>query len=180
MHLQLDEIGSGGITREYRVQGEDFPEIKQLVDDGQLVLETPILFWLRLQRAGLLVELDGRVDFTVRHACGRCLGEFAEPVSFHFAVTFSPRKDEKQDPEEETELEADELNLIPYDGDRIELQDTLQEQVLLSLPFSPLCQDSCRGLCIECGANLNQGDCTCEKRVFNNKFSALKNLKIES
>lgn len=180
MRLELDEITPGGIIREYSIPAESFPELKLLTDSGQMAFATPVEFSLRLQRPGQMVELDGILAVTIQEICGRCLAELETRITSTFSLTFTPRKEEGSGDEEEVELHAEELGLIPYDGDRIDLSESLQEQVIISLPISPLCKDDCLGLCAECGANLNESSCSCEKKVFNNKFAALKTLKIDS
>ena len=54
----------------------------------------------------------------------------------------------------------------------------ISEQVILAIPFKPLCREDCRGLCAICGADLNEIECTCGRDDANFKFNALKNLKI--
>lgn len=179
MRLKLEEIGSGGSVREYDVSADRFPELQAIVETEQVVFTTPIVFRLRLQRAGSLVELEGRLSFSLKEECGRCLSRFEDRVESSFSLTFTPQKE--SDPEqEEVELEAEELGLITYDGEQIDLLEPLQEQVIVSLPISPLCKEDCKGLCSECGTNLNETDCGCEKQPFNNKFAALRNLKLDS
>ena len=50
-----------------------------------------------------------------------------------------------------------------YSDQIIDVDDLVREQIELALPMSRLCSDDCRGLCPECGANLNEGDCACAR-----------------
>lgn len=179
MLLELGDIGTDGLVREFSVAAETFPELKALVESGQLIFTSPLVFTLRLQRAGTLVELDGKLTVGIKEDCGRCLARFSERVNAEFSLTFTPQKEPEPD-QEEVELQADQLGLIPYDAEQIDLLLPLQEQVIVSLPISPVCKEECLGLCSECGVNRNEIDCGCEKKLFNNKFAALKNLKIDS
>lgn len=181
MRLELDEISAGGVVREYSVPVETFTELHALADTGQFDFTSALEFRLRLQRAGSLVELDGHLAVSINEVCGRCLSPFEERIESEFSLTFTPQKKSEPEQEElELELETEELGLISYEGEQIDLRDALQEQVVLSLPISPLCKEDCLGLCIECGKNLNKTSCDCEKKLFNNKFATLKNLKIDS
>jgi uncharacterized protein len=65
-----------------------------------------------------------------------------------------------------------------FDGKRIDLDPILREQVLLALPMSLLCAESCRGLCPVCGENLNLKDCRCERKVADPRWMALKDIKL--
>jgi uncharacterized protein len=104
--------------------------------------------------------------------------DFEQSVSESFSLTFvSQLKDVES--EEEFELEADELDLIVYQDEVLELRDPLQEQLMMAIPISPICKSSCRGLCLECGANLNINECGCVRKLFNNKFTGLADIDFK-
>jgi uncharacterized protein len=65
-----------------------------------------------------------------------------------------------------------------YEGDEIDFTTEIAEQILLEIPFKPLCSDDCRGLCSDCGAELNVTACGCGQKNVNLKFTALNNLKL--
>ena len=81
--------------------------------------------------------------------------------------------------QEEIEINAQDMGLIYFQGEEINLQDGIQEQIVIAFPIRALCREDCQGLCAACGADLNQGKCGCESRSINNKFAVLKNLKLE-
>jgi uncharacterized protein len=58
----------------------------------------------------------------------------------------------------------------------LDLGELLREQFLLALPMKPLCDDGCRGLCPECGANLNRTPCGCAPTWEDPRLAALKGL----
>lgn len=179
MRIELDEISAGGIVREFTLAVESYPELLALAESDQFSFTTPLAYRLRLQKSGKLIELEGEVAFTIKEVCGRCLSPFEDQLKSSFALTFTPQKEDASD-QEEVELEAGQLGLITYEGEVLDLHEALQEQVIISLPLSPICSEGCKGLCPECGQDLNEALCSCEKKVFNNKFSALKNLKLDS
>ena len=72
------------------------------------------------------------------------------------------------------------MGLILIEDESIDLTEVLQDHVIMSLPVRPLCRDNCSGLCPHCGANRNEGDCGCEEPVFDTRFAALKDLKIDN
>ena len=66
--------------------------------------------------------------------------------------------------------------------DRSDFNDVSPEivdHVLMELPIKPLCSDACRGLCPNCGADLNVSLCNCSEQGSSLAFSALKNLKLD-
>lgn len=62
----------------------------------------------------------------------------------------------------------------------LNLAEVLWEQFMLALPVNPLCKPDCKGLCPECGANLNLGNCSCETLTGDPRLSALKDFKIKA
>ena len=64
-----------------------------------------------------------------------------------------------------------------YQGEGLLLEDALREQVLLALPLKVICREDCKGLCPHCGANLNDGQCSCADDVDDPRWTALKDLR---
>ena len=178
MRLKLKDIKGGGLEQAYSCSLLDFPDLFVISEDGGPSFREPFTFDLRLQQTGKFVEVDGHLEAVVALKCGRCLQCFEHPLSEDFSLTFVPQGDEGEI-EEEVELEADELGLITYKDEILELHDPLQEQLLMAVPISPICNTSCRGLCLECGSDLNREKCGCIKKIFNNKFTALANVDFK-
>ena len=59
----------------------------------------------------------------------------------------------------------------------IDLSELVSEQLQLQVPFQPLCNENCKGLCSHCGTNFNHGKCACEKIISKKPFATLSNLK---
>ncbi len=95
----------------------------------------------------LAVVLRGRA--TLRAECGRCLGPMRLEVPFELHQEFR---------EAEPGL-ADEW--LPYRQDVIPLDELVAEAVVLATPAVPVCDPECRGLCSQCGRDLNDGECGC-------------------
>ncbi len=65
-----------------------------------------------------------------------------------------------------------------YTGKVIDLDPIVREQIALALPGYPVCDESCKGLCSVCGANLNERDCGCDRHVPDPRWAGLKNIKL--
>ena len=65
-------------------------------------------------------------------------------------------------------------------GEIIDLTESIREDIILSLPQKILCKDECAGVCVQCGQNLNEKQCSCTKPEADNPFSALDSLKIDN
>ena len=132
------------------------------------------------------VFVRGHLDGWVEVACSRCVGPLKLVVAEPIAVTFLPHAEvvAKDDPEEpggdEVEpasFDEDDMDVYSYEGDEVDLEPLLREQVILAVPFAPLCSEDCKGLCPVCGTDLNTGSCTCDRTPIDPRWAALRNLK---
>ena len=175
MQIELKDIKGRVLEQEYICSTVEFPDLIEVTKAGGPIFDEPVVFKLRFQQSGQFVEVDGHLNTVVRLKCGRCLQLFNQSLEESFALTFLPLSKDSET-EEEVELEADELGLIPYVNDTLELKGALQEQLLMAIPLSPVCHLSCNGLCPECGMNLNMTQCDCVKKPFNSKFNVLADI----
>ncbi len=85
-------------------------------------------------------------------------------------------------------LEDIELNILAEDicvviekcPEKVDLTNEIREDILLAFPQSYLCNEDCKGLCFQCGMNLNVGKCQCnEVKENDSPWDALKNLKFK-
>lgn len=169
---QIKEDEGLTISHRYR-EGE--PGLRG--DDSRLVGRTGVE--ARATRDGEKVKLAGRLSATVEINCDRCLKPLSVPVDQDFDLLYVPplRPAGAQD---EKELGADDLDVGFYQGQSIDLDDVVREQIELALPMARLCAEQCRGLCPECGANLNEGECGCTAEQTDPRWDALKGLKSSS
>jgi uncharacterized protein len=117
-------------------------------------------------------QLAGHLDL----ACSRCLTSFSQPVAADFDLLLVPAPGTAAAADEE--LSAADLDLDYYTGEVVDLKNILQEQIILMLPVKPLCEEVCKGLCPQCGANLNLKACNCRPQAVNSPFADLAKLKI--
>jgi uncharacterized protein len=76
--------------------------------------------------------------------------------------------------EGEREIEEDDLATAYFRDDLIDLGQLMREQFVLALPMKPLCLETCKGLCPQCGVNLNQVTCMCTRRWEDPRLSGLR------
>jgi len=122
-------------------------------------------------------RLVGSVVTELELACSRCLEPFRMPVNASFDIRYHPASEMSQ--EEEREVEEDDLETSYYRDDQVDLSELLREQFYLALPMKPLCRDDCKGLCAQCGTNLNTGTCDCHPAWDDPRLAPLKQLKRE-
>lgn len=122
------------------------------------------------------VTVRGNIRAGLELECCRCLAKFDLPVEEDFKYTFTQAPDAL---DEEIELTYEDLDFAYFEGDIIELDQAIAEQIILQIPIKPLCSDSCRGLCPICGINLNRETCNHKEERIDSPFAVLKNLKVK-
>lgn len=121
------------------------------------------------------IRLIGEFSGEFEANCARCLEPVPIPLQRTFDLLYRPlgsdrRADEVSITEAETEIGY-------YQGDGMELADSLREQVLLAVPIRFVCSEQCKGICAVCGKNLNEGACGCVQKVSDPRWSALEDFK---
>ena len=105
---------------------------------------SPIELDVRLESVVEGVLVTGTAVVALRGECVRCLVE----ISTHLEVDI-------QELYVNADSEATEDEASRLEGDLVDLEPLLRDDVVLDLPFQPVCREDCAGLCVECGANLN-------------------------
>lgn len=170
MRIELESLGKGG----------EFAQVYQpgdlLLDDADLRLIEPAEIRARIRRKGEEVEILGRLSASIETPCARCLKRVTVPISAELSERFVPAVTWRS--EEQHELSQEELNLAIFDGQSIELDDLVREEILLALPAQVLCREQCQGLCPTCGVDRNSNECGCDSRQVDSRWEALKNLRF--
>jgi uncharacterized protein len=120
-------------------------------------------------------RLLGHVQTELGLQCSRCLEPFRLPVSADFDLRYLPISEAST--EGEREMADEDLETSYYRDDQIDLNELLREQFYLALPMKPLCREGCRGLCPQCGTNLNEAVCDCAPAWEDPRLAPLKQLK---
>jgi uncharacterized metal-binding protein YceD (DUF177 family) len=129
-----------------------------------------------------------RGELTV--ACSRCISPVKLVLDEKLHVTFMPRHELPEDDddgkpagdadaEDGVEVAEDDIDVFPFDGERIDLEPLFREQFVLAVPYAPLCSETCKGLCPQCGIDRNTATCSCTPPI-DPRLAALKGLKIPS
>jgi len=119
-------------------------------------------------------RLVGTVAAEIELPCSRCLEPFRLPIAASFDARYLPASAASGDVERE--VDDEDLETSYYRNDEIELNELLREQFYLALPMKPLCGEDCRGLCAQCGTNLNTDTCDCAPVWDDPRLAALKSL----
>jgi uncharacterized protein len=143
--------------------------------DGERLVSGPVEFVGRAQRGSLGVELRARWAATVRQSCSRCLATFESEEGEEFFLILTPSLPESEDPD--YEMQAEDADLYPVEGEQAAIREILAEQIQLSLPLKPVCRADCDGLCPTCGVNRNRIECGCRRDEVDPRLAPLRDLK---
>lgn len=123
---------------------------------------------LELTRTAQGILVQGRLEANTHGECVRCLTDTAVPIAMNLAEHFI-----------HPAAEAREDEYSVSEGGFIDLTPILREDAILAVPMHLVCRPDCRGLCSQCGQNLNEGQCDCDHRPIDPRLSALKALLDE-
>ena len=168
----------------------------------------PVSTHLALRKVDDVVVLNGEIDTYIKLVCSRCATSYHHQCHPKLSALFcndpvmagiahlERAGDDKREPgkpvgqnkgfarhahnyaEDEQVEEGSDLDITYLATDFIDLAQVLTEQLQLQVPFQPLCKEDCKGMCMNCGADLNIGKCACAKIAKNQAFTVLKNMKF--
>ena len=119
--------------------------------------------------------LRAHLSYEQTLSCNRCL----KPIVDHAESDVELMILAERHPEGGGEhgLHEQDLGLVYAEGDTLETDPILIEQLQLNIPMKPLCRPDCKGLCPICGTDLNQGACACEEKTVDPRWAALAALR---
>jgi len=140
---------------------------------------------LNLLRTEENITINGEIQLELQATCDRCSLAFAHPIKLeifrhmipYFESNTTALGSETIEKEEEIELNTQDLDFSYYHNDEIDLDQVIAEELQLALPMIFICREDCRGLCPQCGKNLNESLCSCASVNEASPFAVLKNLK---
>lgn len=115
---------------------------------------------------GKSLVLKGTVNLCLGVKCARCTKDIEQNLSFELEEALV-REEDNTDPDSDA---------IVFTGNEIDITDIVQMGFFMNVPGKFLCKDDCKGLCPTCGADLNAGDCQCNKEVIDPRWEALKKI----
>lgn len=138
-------------------EGDEPPAILEVDGDPSLQISEPVHYELFVQPVSGQIVVKGTLRLPVRLQCGRCADFFSTTV------------------EENSFLRAYEISGAT---ETLDVTPDIREDILLQVPHFPVCSPDCKGLCPQCGTNLNHGRCGC-RPPDDYRWSALENVKLK-
>ncbi len=144
--------------------------------DERIRLSEPPAISGHIRKVERKAKLDGRIVARAQLECDRCLKLIEVPVDTDFNVEYVTT--EQYLASEAAELAEEDMELSVFDGEVIDIDELVNEQLVLTVPARAICDESCKGLCPVCGANRNIAGCDCEVDETDPRWASLKNFQF--
>ncbi|MEZ5344674.1 MAG: DUF177 domain-containing protein [Pyrinomonadaceae bacterium] len=173
MIVDLTKIENSQIEFELEIKPEEIDFENEFARS-----QKEITFSGKLDNREVWAVVEGVIRAELELACSRCLSWVTKSFEIPMESAFITAENFTED--REVELEVEGLEVTLFEGNKIDLVEVAEEQILLAIPPQILCKEDCRGLCIKCGLNKNSGGCKCDDEEIDSRWSALKKLKINN
>ena len=144
------------------------------LNEERVIVVAPPRVTGRIQLSDAKVTVRGEATAELQLECDRCLNSVSIPVATSFEVEYVTPDTYQAGPA--AELLDEDLSLSIFDGEVIDIDELVREQLLLALPAQILCREDCKGLCPECGGDRNQADCKCQEPEIDPRWAGLKEI----
>lgn len=172
MQLLIENIDTSPVEARF---DEDAGPLNRLLG-GECRLTGPLHVAVQYMRSGDDLLFDGTLSGELAGWCARCLDEFRLALHRPFSCVLLPAASATFG--RETELRPEDLAASFYSGDTVDVSALVREELLLALPSPPLCRATCKGLCAQCGVNLNAELCDCRPGWNDPRFAVLSGLRL--
>ena len=169
--LILDEIEEGTSRRQVEVDIADLD-----LGEGDFRLVGPLQVAFRFNRSAQTFQITGQLTGQLIGECCRCLEPVEQELEASLQVLL--QRQQLSGDERETTAEDEDVEIIDPGAKQVDLKARLREAVLLDLPMRVYCREDCKGLCPQCGHNLNTGACACTAGQADSRWAALRDLKL--
>jgi len=135
MKIEVDKIPVEGLELDELIDSHSLSldlEMQGVVFPGTIEAKA------KVKKTGSEVFVNLSLKAQVEYVCGRCLSKFESIFTKIFELNYETRP-----------------------GDIIDLDEDIRQEIILDFPMKLLCKPDCKGLCPNCGQNLNIGECEC-------------------
>lgn len=141
----------------------DFNKINQ--ENDEVVGLEPVVVEGNVKNEDDYVIFQAKVNTTLQLTCSRCLEAFSYTVDLAVYEKFTNNKSKEDD-----------FDVILIEGDSINIAEIIVDNIISALPIKRLCSKDCKGLCQQCGKNLNKDTCECDSGDIDIRLANLKDL----
>ena len=132
--------------------------------EGNIVVD------VELKKTHNQIILDSSINADAVFECDRCTTSFKRQLKANYEMVYLQGV-------EPADTKSDNITYITAEKDSIDISDDVRDYAVLSVPMKKLCTEECKGLCVKCGKNLNEGDCSCNQNEIDARWQPLMDLK---
>ena len=145
----------------------EMAEFRSKTGTFQIIEKSPVQLTMSNLGVGKAL-VEGTAQITLMMECDRCLDSV--PVKLELAFS---REIASPDIADQAQLEENE-NIL--EGGQLNIETLMNNEILMNLPDKVLCKPDCKGICKQCGQNLNEGECGCDDFVPDPRMAAIKDI----
>jgi uncharacterized protein len=149
-------------------------EVAGVIKPGEIDLAEPEFYPEDLRIQAIVDRLEDifrikiRISTKARYVCDRCLTDFQHDFDDLYEQIYQIGSG--------TLDEDDEVEFLPENATEIDISKAIRDAIILARPMQLLCSEGCKGLCPNCGTDLNQKTCTCAGERIDPRLAKLKSL----
>ncbi len=135
--------------------------------DESLGFVNPVKIDFEIDKVGNEYYVIAKLSTIAHVGCDRCAESYDAAIGDSVKIILTKDKDL---------LEQDDSYGINEGTTVVDVTESVKETLFLALPEKKLCSQECKGLCAQCGANLNEGECSCDKNQIDPRWEGLKKM----
>ena len=160
MKVQISDIVSGKDRNKKIEYKFEMPQFEFEGDMIKPVSSCSVVGKISADSDILILTAEIKVDLEM--ICSRCLDTFIYPIDIDIEERFT------------TNSKSEDEEAVVVLDDVLDITEVVETSIISTLPIKRVCKDDCKGLCQECGCNLNFNTCSCNKEDVDIRFEALK------
>ena len=145
----------------------EMTEFHSKAGDFQITEKSPVQLTMSNLGVGKAL-VEGTASVTLLMACDRCLEDVLVVMNLEFSRELLST--------DEQASSIDDENQDVIEGGQLNIETLINNEILINLPDKVLCKDNCKGICKQCGQNLNKGECGCDDFVPDPRMAAIKDI----
>ena len=169
MRIELENLEGGKSDFAHVYQPDELNPI-----DERVSLTTPAAVNGKVRLSSGQVFVNGHIETSARVECDRCLKPVESLVKTDFELEYITGS--AYESTGVAELTEAEMTVSVFDGESLDVDEIVKEQILLAVPTRMLCREDCKGICPQCGIDRNTGECKCVTNEIDPRWAALKDL----
>jgi uncharacterized protein len=172
MYVDLTRLEDGYLSRSFEI-GRESPVVQGL--DAEI--EEPLAFDVEVRNpSGGTYVVSGRLRGAAVAPCRRCLTPTRVEIDVPFRLVYQEAGRGAKPGDDSGD---DDVVWLEHGAGRIDLGPQVRDRLFLETERFPICREDCRGICPECGRNLNEGSCDCSFETVDTRWKALEGIELE-